>query len=93
MTGDLLAALAGGPKLDGANCVGMWTAFDPAEPGETAEETAYRHGAAIALCEACNALQECRDWSDSLPPGQRPRGIIAGRLHDPQPKRKKEIAT
>ncbi|MCV7191485.1 hypothetical protein [Mycolicibacterium brumae] len=87
---DLLGALLGIPRMDAA-CLGQWSLFDPAESGETPAEIAYRHGAAIALCESCPALRECGEWASGLPPRDRPRGVVAGRLNDPKPRpRKKE---
>jgi hypothetical protein len=35
---------------------------------------------ALQICQSCPALQPCRQWFDSLPAPQRPRGVIAGRL-------------
>lgn len=85
---DIVAAVAAVPDLPGANCLHMWAAFDPAEPGEDPADVQYRHRVALSLCRGCEALTACSAWFDSLPPPQRPRGVIAGRLHQPTPKRR-----
>ena len=77
----LLDALAAAtPKLDGARCRNLWAAFDPPEAGEDPADVAYRHSAALALCQRCPALTPCRDWLDALTPAQRPLGVVAGRV-------------
>lgn len=81
---NLAAALHGIPDLDDAACVGMWAAFDPAEPDENTDDIEYRHNAALALCKACPALPDCSAWFDSLKPSQRPPGVVAGRVTAPR---------
>ncbi|OBG48325.1 hypothetical protein [Mycolicibacterium fortuitum] len=81
---DLLAALNGAPELPGAACVGMPTAFDPAEHGEPATDVEYRHQAALHLCRTCSALASCTEWFDSLKPSKRPVGVIAGQINHPR---------
>ena len=33
-----------------------------------------------ALCRVCRALDACGEWFESLPPEERPEGVIAGRV-------------
>lgn len=75
----LLTALAGAPALPGARCRGRAHLFDPVEFAESPIVLQQRHAQALALCERCPALNRCRAWVDSLPPGKRPRGVVAGR--------------
>lgn len=75
---DLFAALAGIPRLEGARCRGRWELFDPQGCGESEPEVAERHNYAAALCMRCPALEHCRTWLESLPPEERPEGVIAG---------------
>ncbi|ASL08453.1 hypothetical protein MYCODSM44623_01703 [Mycobacterium intracellulare subsp. chimaera] len=37
--------------------------------------------AAVELCLSCPAMQRCAAWLDSLPPDQKPAGVVAGRLY------------
>jgi len=38
---------------------------------------------AIAQCQICPVLEDCRSFVDSLKPSKRPVGVIAGRVvHD-----------
>ncbi len=77
------AALVGIPRLRGARCIGRWAQFDPPTSDLTADAVQARQAAAIALCQQCSALTECRRWVDSLRPSQRPLGVIAGRIQTP----------
>ena len=81
----LLAELVGAPRLDGALCRHMFAAFDPAESGEYWQDVEHRHQVALRLCNCCPALTACRDWPDSLPPNQRPGGVVAGLLDGKEP--------
>ena len=90
----LFSALAGIPKLDGAACRGQAWAFDPVEQSDTGgtgnnipnssrptgAEVRDLQLAALAVCAVCPALDACRTWFDSLPPRDRPTGVIAGRI-------------
>lgn len=75
---DLAGALAGVPLLEGAKCKGRPERFDIdiRSDRESIDWAAY-------TCGACPALRKCRRWVDSLPPRQRPSGMVAGRLLDP----------
>jgi len=87
---DLVDALGGAPRLDGALCRGS-TMFDEAQPGTAAELVAERVATAVATCERCPSLSACTRWLSSLAPAQRPTGVVAGRLtviEPPQPRRK-----
>lgn len=72
--------LGGAPSLPGARCRGKAHLFDEAGPNETVETTTARHHQALGLCPACPALTACTTWLDSLPPGNRPPGVIAATL-------------
>lgn len=71
----LFAALAGVPRLDGALCRGKHELYDSPEPDDIS--------AATELCSWCPALTACADWVASLPPKQRPAGVVAGQIHVP----------
>ncbi|WP_224111297.1 hypothetical protein [Mycobacterium avium] len=74
----LAGALAGVPLLEGAKCKGRPERFDIdiRSDRESIDWAAY-------TCGACPALRKCRAWVDGLPPRQRPSGVVAGRLIDP----------
>jgi|GEM_PF-3489846 len=74
----ITALLAGVPRLPGASCHGDSRTFD-LEPDADREDVDY----AIEICKACPALTACREWVRSLPPEQRPSGVVAGRLLAP----------
>lgn len=83
---DLLLALAGLPTLPGARCRNRWELFDRtinAERGAPPGDVEYARQHARDLCAVCPALNGCRAWLDSLPPNQRPLGVVAGRLNPP----------
>lgn len=82
---DLIATLAGVPSLPGARCRGRHHLFDPAAFGENPDTVEQRHTQALGLCSHCPALNSCSDWLDSLPPRQRPHGVIAGQRRTPKP--------
>lgn len=77
---DLLLSLAGAPALPGARCRGKPHLFDPPTHGESSETAAARHFQALGLCSRCPALNQCRAWIASLPKGQRPKGVVAGKV-------------
>lgn len=79
---DLLAALAGAPALPGARCRGKSVLFDEAGRDEPAEVAEQRHAQALGLCQHCTALASCTQWFDSLPPTQRPAGVVAGQINE-----------
>ena len=72
--------LHGAPALPGAKCVGRARLFDPPAEREPAADVAFRHRQALALCRVCRALDACGEWFESLPPEERPEGVIAGRV-------------
>jgi WhiB family redox-sensing transcriptional regulator len=82
----VFGALSGVPRLDDANCLGLWTLFDEPEPGDADGRDANR--AALELCRTCPSLGDCRTWVDSLPPRDRPTGVIAGRIRKAKQPRK-----
>lgn len=90
---DLIASIIrSSAPLPGAACRGRPELFDPAGDREPVDEVEARHCLALNLCRQCPELRDCRQWFDRLTPGDRPRGVIAGLVNDPQPKRKKENA-
>jgi WhiB family redox-sensing transcriptional regulator len=78
VTTTIFGALVGAPLLSGANCLGLWSLFD--EPDREDPDRREVVASAQRLCETCPALTDCGDWYDSLPPSQRPSGVVAGRL-------------
>jgi hypothetical protein len=79
---DLMAALAGTPRLPGALCRGESELFDQHDDPGVIEH-------AIAICHSCPARADCERWVDSSRPGQRPHGVIAGRVNRPPQPRKR----
>lgn len=82
---ELLGALAGIPKLDGARCVGKSEVFDLVDDPETTEY-------ALQQCSNCPALAACELWFDSLPESHRPEGVVADRISAPPNKKRKQSA-
>jgi WhiB family redox-sensing transcriptional regulator len=78
---ELFAELATAPRLPGALCAGHADLFDPTGPEDDDTDTAERLSFAIRACWCCPALTACRSWVDSLPPKERPSGVVAGRVH------------
>lgn len=74
------------PSLPGAKCRGRDRLFDEAQPNEDEDTVDQRHAEALTLCCQCPALERCTDWLLDLPPGQRPTGVVAGRLNMPKPR-------
>lgn len=74
---DLMAALGGIPRLPGARCRARHDMFDQYDDPGIVE-------AAIAICHSCPALPACKTWCDSLPPRQRPAGVVAGQVSGTQ---------
>lgn len=87
---DLLAELAGTPRLPAARCRGRWELFDATiHESRGAPTTAVLDARteALAICTSCPALAACAAWVESLPPRHRPHGVIAGRVRTSQPAR------
>lgn len=75
--GDLLS----GPCLPGAACAGRWILFDPPMPDEDEDDVAYRHTAALAVCEFCPALGPCRAAAVEFARQEGSGGfVVAGRV-------------
>ena len=73
------------PHLPGARCRDHADLFDYRSSDDP------RTASALALCQQCPSLKLCEDWLRSLPGGQRPTGVIAGRIYKGKgviPKRK-----
>jgi hypothetical protein len=75
---DMLKALGRPPALPGAKCAGKSAWFDAVPL--THPEHEFIEQTALSLCRRCPALEDCRRWRDSLPPADRPEGVIAGRI-------------
>jgi len=74
----LIEAVGAAPCLPGARCRGRHALFDPPAPGEDPDTVTARHAQARGLCSRCPALARCEDWVGTLPPRQRPHGVVAG---------------
>ena len=75
-----ISSLAGIPTLPGARCRGKHHLFDAAAPGEDAATISALHNQALALCSRCRAKSRCEEWFSSLPPKDRPSGVVAGKI-------------
>lgn len=76
----ILEAVGAAPCLPGARCRGKHHLFDVAALHEPPKAVEARHRPALGLCSRCPALARCQDWFNSLPPRQRPEGVVAGKL-------------
>lgn len=79
LTEFLTSLAAACPPLPGARCRDQTELFDRTV-GERGRQKDAREAraTAVAICRGCPALRPCRGWLDSLPPGERPIGVIAG---------------
>ncbi|MGV0873490.1 hypothetical protein [Mycolicibacterium sp. XJ879] len=83
---DLLAAwtaqISSAPDLRGALCRGSseWDYDREREPGPEREARLAR---AVATCQHCPVLEQCRTWVDGLPKHRRPYGAVGGRIIRP----------
>lgn len=75
---NLLGAAAAVPRMPDAACRAQ-TRMADLDVGSSRE----RIDAGIETCLGCTQLQRCGDWLDRLPADQRPRGVVAARLVDP----------
>lgn len=57
-----------------AACHGAWDLLDPPE----GQRTAWVRDAALALCQACPVVGDCREWVLGLPPSADPGGVTGG---------------
>lgn len=78
-----VAALARGPRLDGAACIGRAPLFDVDVHGESPDVRAARHAAARRICTTCPARNDCARIARHIPPAHR-QGIYAARLYGPR---------
>ncbi|MCH5644368.1 transcriptional regulator [Gordonia sp. ABSL49_1] len=76
----LAAILEGTADLSGAPCIGRPELFDARRPDEDADDTAFRHRAAVRLCHRCTAFTRCRDWASTADLDE---SVVAGRIPDP----------
>jgi len=91
---DVLAELAAAPNLTAAACAGQWDLYDRTDQATAtgpagAEEVAQARAEALRICAGCPELDPCGNWLDSLPPRQRPLGVVAGRINTPKKGRSK----
>ena len=79
---DLLTALAAQtPPLHGAACRGKTELYDRTVTMTAGPVNMRRARAeALAVCQSCPALTDCRHWLEALPEDQRPRGVVAGTI-------------
>lgn len=80
----LVSHLAGLPELPEARCRGRHELFDAtihAVRGDSPDTIEYARTAAMRLCQHCPALDRCTAWFDSLPPPERPLGVVAGQIN------------
>jgi hypothetical protein len=68
----LIAALAGVPRLRGAECGGRSELFDPPAPDTPPDDADFITHTALRLCAGYPALAACSRWFESLPKQQRP---------------------
>jgi hypothetical protein len=73
---DLMSAAGSTPYLDGAVCRGRHSVFDVNEHADP-DRIEY----AVHQCRGCPALTAGAAWVASLPPKQRPSGVVAGVLY------------
>lgn len=76
------------PKLPDPACAGRPELFDPAGEGEPASQVRTRHAAAVAICQGCACLTECRSWAET----QRSEGGVVGGQLPVTPGRPKKVA-
>lgn len=83
----LLGAAAAVPRLEDAACRGNPEPFDlDVRAGREAID------AAVEMCLDCPAMLACCAWANGLPADQRPRGVVGGRLLDPDaPRTAREV--
>ena len=74
MSIDILLAAIGTPELPGAACKGQHRIFDPRLHSDPDRERMQRR--ALCLCRHCPALCACASWLATLPPNQRPLGVV-----------------
>lgn len=85
-------ALLGAPDLQGAVCKGCSETWCPGEDVDP-ETAAEREQLALKGCQQCPVLPQCEEYLTSLPPSQRPPGVVAGRVNGAaQTTKRKEIA-
>jgi WhiB family transcriptional regulator, redox-sensing transcriptional regulator len=79
---DIYADLAAIPPLRGARCKRRSDVWDEHDDPELVEF-------ALNQCRSCVAQTDCERWFLGLRPGQRPHGVIAGRVNRPPRPRKR----
>jgi len=85
----VFGSLLNTPLLPGARCRGRHHLFDEPASSELPESVDARQFQAVGLClSSCEALGACREWFDSLPPSQKPPGVVAGFVNNPPKKQK-----
>lgn len=87
---DLLAVFTSAPRLPEA---GLSAEFDERAEGERKAVADARINAAVRVCQQCPELLRCREWFDSLAPGDRPPGVVAGVIHRPPARQQRRAAS
>jgi hypothetical protein len=77
IVGELLDIMPA-PALEKAACLGRWSEHDPVD-GFNADKEAIEQRALNRCLHQCSCLDACTSWLESLPPVQRPVGVVAGR--------------
>ena len=76
------------PALPDAACVNHYELFDQtisSSTGHKAAELGALRTEALAVCTSCPALAPCRKWLNTIPPRQRPSGVVAGQVNTRRP--------
>jgi Transcription factor WhiB len=71
----IASALSGFPDLRGARCVNQWAIWDETDDPEVIEYAQNQ-------CQACPALDACRDWAATQ---RRLSGVVAGQIQPLRP--------
>lgn len=82
---ELFGALAGLPRFKSPACTDHIWLFDEAindQRGRVSYEAAQARRMCVEVCAGCSALDSCRQWVLSLPPGIRPEGVVGGIVVD-----------
>lgn len=75
------------PALTDALCAGHWPWWDDHIDGESDEDRAERHAAAVRVCSRCPVIEPCRRWGARYPRAR--YGVWAGKVHIERPRARK----
>lgn len=76
------AQIGSAPDLHGALCRGS-ADWDHDRDREPVADREARLARAVATCERCPVLAQCRAWLDGLPKHRQPTGAVGGRIVRP----------